>query len=155
MNYATFLALLPFNFFHAHACMCTHAYCTLKSLACFPPLEACMVWNGTFRNHTVRGIRGTSIVKSTHCPFKGSRFESQHPYGRLQASLTLVLDHPSSPGFFGHHACTWRTSPLASKTIRQYFTLYELFHNWKISEPNISSISQWVINTLNKCANCS
>jgi hypothetical protein len=34
--------------------------------------------------------RDGSVGKSTGCSFRGSRFKSQHPYGSLQPSVTLV-----------------------------------------------------------------
>jgi hypothetical protein len=55
-----------------------------------------------FGNKNFRGWRDGSAVKSTGCPSKGPRFNSQNPYDSSQMSLTPV---PGDPTPSHRHAC--------------------------------------------------
>jgi hypothetical protein len=41
-------------------------------------------------NNNKYGWRDGSVIKSTGCSSRGQRFDSQHPHGSLQSSLTPV-----------------------------------------------------------------
>ena len=70
-------------------------------------------------------------VKSTDCPSRGLRFNSQNSHGGSQLSVTPVSGHPiSSSCFCRFQTCMWWTHIHSSKILMHIFFFF--FFSFKI-----------------------
>lgn len=76
---------------------------------CSPKRE----WHGTGEK-LVGGWSDDSVIKSTSCFSRGSRFDSHSPYDVSHASVPSILEDPIS-GLCKYQTCKWNTDTRTGK----------------------------------------
>jgi hypothetical protein len=91
---------------HRHACTeCTHVYTHIYAYAIHTKWSKKIIHN-SINKPTSGNWRDVSEVESTDCPFRGPRFNSQHPHDSSQLSVTPISDTFTQTYMQAKHQCT-------------------------------------------------